>query len=165
MRASVVGVALFAAGAALVRFGATDRALIALVFFAFLAVLAVTDLEQRRLPNAIVLPGALIVLALQVTLAPDRVVEWLLASLGTFLALLLVSAISPQGLGMGDVKLGLLLGAGLGGAILSGLAVGMGAAGLYGLFLIVRHGRAARRAALPYGPFLAFGAIVAYLFF
>jgi len=165
MRAGVGAAALLAWIGVLARFGATDRAIVGLVFFAFLAVLTVTDLEQRRVPNRIVIPGALIVLVLQVALAPDRALEWVLAAVLTFLALLLVSAISPEGLGMGDVKLGLLLGAGLGAAVLPGLVVGTGAAGIYGLVLLARHGRAGRSAALPFVPFLAFGAVVAFLFF
>ena len=163
VRVAVTGAALLAWIGVLARFGGTDRAIVGLVFFALLAILTVTDLEQRRLPNTIVVPGALVVLALQVAFAPDQALEWLLASVGTFLALLLVAVISPSALGMGDVKLGLLLGAGLGAATLLGLVVGMGAAGLYGLILLARHGRAARHAALPYAPFLAFGAVVAFL--
>ena len=164
VRAGLAGAALLAWIGVLARFGATDRAIVGLVFFALLAVLTVTDLEQRRLPNTIVVPGALAVLALQIALAPDRALEWVLASLITFLALLVVAAVNPSALGMGDVKLGLLLGAGLGAATLLGLVVGMGVAGIYGLILLARHGRAARHAALPYAPFLAFGAVVAYLF-
>ncbi len=159
----MAGAALLAWIGVLAQFGATDQAIVGLVFFALLAVLTVTDLEQRRLPNRIVVPGALVVLVLQIALAPDRAFEFLLASLGTFLALLLVAAINPSALGMGDVKLGLLLGAGLGAATLLGLVIGMGAAGIYGLILLARHGRAARHAALPYAPFLAFGAVLAYL--
>lgn len=165
VRAGVAGAALLAWIGVLARFGATDRAIVGLVFFALLAVLTATDLEQRRLPNTIVVPGALAVLALQIALAPDRALEWVLASLITFLALLVVSVVTSGGLGMGDVKLGLLLGAGLGAAVLPGLVVGMCAAGLYGLVLLARHGRSARSAALPYAPFLAFGAVVAFLFF
>jgi prepilin signal peptidase PulO-like enzyme (type II secretory pathway) len=165
VRAAVTGAALLAWIGVLARFGASDRALVGLVFFAFLAVLTVTDLEQRRLPNTIVIPGALIVLALQIALVPERALEWVLASLITFLALLVVSAISRGGLGMGDVKLGLLLGAGLGAAVLPGLVVGMCAAGLYAVVLLARHGSAARSETLPYAPFLVFGAVVAFLFF
>lgn len=160
-----MGAALLAWIGVLARYGATDRAIVGLVFFAFLAILTVTDLEQRRVPNTIVIPGALIVLALQIALAPQRAAEWVFAALITFLALLAVSAISRGGLGMGDVKLGLLLGAGLGEAVLPGLVVGMCAAGLYALVLLARHGSAARGATLPYAPFLAFGAVVAFLFF
>ena len=69
----------------------------------------------------------------------------------------------PAGLGMGDVKLALLLGAALGSAGLAGLLLGTFAAGLAGVVVLAREGRAARRRAIPYGPFLAFGAIAAFL--
>jgi leader peptidase (prepilin peptidase)/N-methyltransferase len=74
-------------------------------------------------------------------------------------ATLLLALVYPAGLGMGDVKLTLLLGAALGGAVLPALLMGTLAGGLAGLVLLARHGRRARNRAIPYGPFLGFGAI------
>ena len=62
---------------------------------------------------------------------------------------------------MGDVKLALLLGAALGWAVAPALFIGLSAAALAGLVLIVRGGWAARKTAIPLGPFLALGGIVA----
>jgi len=64
-------------------------------------------------------------------------------------------------MGMGDVKLALLLGAMLGKLVGVGLMVGMLAAMVLAVVLVARHGAAARKMAIPFGPFLAFGAIVA----
>ena len=57
----------------------------------------------------------------------------------------------------------LLLGAALGSAVLPGLLLGTLAGGVAGLVVLAREGRAGRRHAIPYGPFLAFGAIAAIL--
>ena len=65
---------------------------------------------------------------------------------------------------MGDVKLALLLGAGLGRYVMVGLMIGMLAALLPAVVLLARHGSKARTMAIPFGPFLAFGAIVAFFF-
>jgi leader peptidase (prepilin peptidase)/N-methyltransferase len=62
---------------------------------------------------------------------------------------------------MGDVKLAAYLGAGLGAAVVVGIFVGFLAAFVPAAVLLVRHGRAARKAAIPLGPFLALGAVVA----
>jgi leader peptidase (prepilin peptidase)/N-methyltransferase len=64
-------------------------------------------------------------------------------------------------MGMGDVKLALLLGAMLGRLVTVGLMVGMVAALLPSIVLLARHGAAARKMAIPFGPFLAFGGVVA----
>jgi leader peptidase (prepilin peptidase)/N-methyltransferase len=125
--------------------------------------LSFIDVRTRRLPNRIVLPAAAAVLAAHVAIAPDRALEWVVAALGAF-GLLLVAALAyPGGLGMGDVKLALLLGAALGWAVGAALVIGFAAAGLVGVLMIARSGWSARRAALPLGPFLALGALAALL--
>jgi leader peptidase (prepilin peptidase)/N-methyltransferase len=65
---------------------------------------------------------------------------------------------------MGDVKLALLMGAALGRNVGVGLMVGMLSALLPSLVLFVRHGTKARKMKIPFGPFLALGAVVALLF-
>ena len=163
LRSTVAIAAVAASTGALLRFGVSGRTAVALVFFALLAVLSVTDFEQRRLPNSIVLPGAALILAAQIAVAPDRTLEWVLGAIGGFVVLLFFAIVHPPGLGMGDVKLALLLGAALGKDVILGLLIGSGAAGAYGLALMARHGLKARRADLPFGPFLALGAAAAYL--
>lgn len=131
-------------------------------FAAVLVVLAVVDLRTRRLPNVIVLPAAAIVLAAQIAIAPDRALEWIAGALGAFAFLLAAALFNPAGLGMGDVKLALLLGAALGWAVGAALLIGLFAAGLAGVTMIARNGWAAgRKTVLPLGPFLAAGGLVA----
>jgi leader peptidase (prepilin peptidase) / N-methyltransferase len=142
-------------------FGFTGQAFVASIFAATLVVLSAIDIERRILPDLIVLPATVIVLVAQIALFPDRTLEWVVASLGAALFLLAALLAYPRGMGMGDVKLALLLGAGLGKAVMVGLMVGMLAALAASTILFFRHGIAARKMAIPFGPFLAFGALVA----
>jgi leader peptidase (prepilin peptidase)/N-methyltransferase len=134
------------------------------IFCAALVVLSAIDAERRILPDLIVLPAFAIVLALQCALAPERAVEWIVAALGASLFLFVALLAYPKGMGMGDVKLALLLGAALGQAVAVGMFIGMVAALLPAVVLLARHGLAARKAAIPFGPFLALGSIVALFF-
>jgi leader peptidase (prepilin peptidase)/N-methyltransferase len=147
--------------ACFLRFGFSGKAIVASIFAATLVVLSAIDAERRILPDLIVLPATVIVLAAQIALFPERTLEWVLASLGAALFLFLALVAYPRGMGMGDVKLALLLGAALGKAVMVGLMIGMLAALGASTILFVRHGLAARKMFIPFGPFLAFGALVA----
>jgi leader peptidase (prepilin peptidase) / N-methyltransferase len=157
------GVGLVAAAAALVVLGLGSRGLVAACFLAALGVLAVIDFRTYELPNRIVLPAAAAVLGLQLALFPGDALEWVLSAAGCF-ALLLVLALSWRGsLGMGDAKLGLLLGAGLGMDVVTAMLVGCLALWPVAAFILARDGLAARKNAIPLGPALAFGAAVVTL--
>jgi leader peptidase (prepilin peptidase) / N-methyltransferase len=142
-------------------FGFTLEAFIAALFCLVLVVITRTDLEHRLIPNRIVLPGAVVVGALRTLDEPSP--AWLLGALGAGLALLLLVLAYPRGMGLGDVKLAVFLGAGLGLGVVVALFIGFLAAGIPALALLVRHGRAARKLAIPLGPFLALGGVVAVL--
>jgi leader peptidase (prepilin peptidase) / N-methyltransferase len=64
-------------------------------------------------------------------------------------------------MGMGDVKLALLLGVGVGRSVPFALFAGMVAALVPSIVLFARHGAAARKMAIPFAPFLALGGVVA----
>jgi leader peptidase (prepilin peptidase) / N-methyltransferase len=151
------------AAAVFTRYGVGIAGLIAAFTTGVLIVLSVIDFDSYRLPNRIVLPSAALVLAARLTSAPEYWKAWIGASLGAFACFLVLALVYPAGLGMGDVKLALLLGAALGGAVLPALLVGTLAAGVAGLVVLARQGLGARRRALPFGPFLAFGAITILL--
>jgi leader peptidase (prepilin peptidase) / N-methyltransferase len=151
------------AAAVLVRYGLGAPGLIAAFTAAVLVVLSVIDFDSYRLPNRIVLPSAALVLVARLASAPEQWKAWIGASIGAFVCFLVLALVYPAGLGMGDVKLALLLGAALGGAVLPALLVGTLAAGVAGLFALAREGLGARRRALPFGPFLGFGAIAILL--
>ncbi|MGH3003611.1 MAG: prepilin peptidase [Gaiellaceae bacterium] len=150
--------ALLVAGSFL-RFGLTARAVIVAFFCAVLVAVSVTDLERRVIPNRIVLPAAAAVLVAQT--ATDLSVEWVLAAFGAALFLFLAALAYPGGMGMGDVKLALLLGAATGRYVTVALMVGMLSALVPSIALIVRHGKAGRKMGIPFGPFLALGGLVA----
>jgi leader peptidase (prepilin peptidase) / N-methyltransferase len=145
--------------ACVLAFGITFEALVAAFFCAVLVAVSAIDLEHRIIPNKIVLPAAAIVLAAQTALEPS--VEWALAALGCSLFLFLAVLAYPTGMGMGDVKLALLLGAALGRTAPVALMVGLLTAIVPAVVLFARHGSAARKMAIPFGPFLAFGGVVA----
>ena len=141
------------------RFGASGRAVVASIFCATLVAVSTTDLERRIIPNKIVLPAALIVLVGQTLVEPSP--EWAIAGAAASGGLLLTALVYPAGMGMGDVKLALLLGVALGRTVPVALLLGMVAALVPSAVLFARHGSRARKMAIPFGPFLALGGVVA----
>ena len=146
---------------ALVQFGPSGRALGAAFLLCVVATLAIVDLEQRRIPNRIVLPATAVVLAAQIALNPRRTPELVVISLAAGLFFCLPMLVSPGGMGMGDVKLAVLLGAALGQAVVLAIAVAVLASFFVAVALLARDGAAARKSAIAFGPFLALGAAVA----
>ncbi len=153
-------VAFALAAASFLHFGVTARGFIAALFTIVLVALSAIDIEQRILPNRIVFPATAVVLALQIALFPQHTLEWVLSALGAGLFFLVAYLTYRAGLGLGDVKFALLLGAGLGKGVVLGIFIGMFAAGVAGLVIIAREGLEARKKAIPLGPFLAFGAVI-----
>ncbi len=147
------------AGACGLAFGFSLEAAAGALFCWALVVVTRTDFEHRLIPDRIVLPSALLVLVLRTVDEPS--VAWLLGALGASFALFVLVLAYPKGMGMGDVKLALLLGAGLGLAVIVGLFIGFLTAVVPAVALLVRHGAAARKQAIPLGPFLALGGVVA----
>jgi len=140
-------------------FGLTWDAAVAALFCATLVAVSVTDLERRIIPNRIVLPAAAVILIAQTVLHPSP--EWALAGLGASGFLLIAALAYPAGMGMGDVKLALLLGVALGRVAPVALMIGMVTALLPAVVLFARHGQAARKMGIPFGPFLALGGVIA----
>lgn len=146
-------------GACGLVFGFTLEAAAAVLLCWVLVLITCTDLEHRLIPDAIVLPSAVALLALRTV--DDPGLEWILSALAAGLVLFLVVLVYPSGLGMGDVKLTAFLGAGLGASVVVALFVGFFVAFVPALVLFVRGGRAAGKRAIPLGPFLALGGVVA----
>lgn len=148
---------LFAAAA--YEFGTGVALLSALAFICVLVVLAGIDLEHRLLPNAIVAPAAVAGLALSVIQDPARWWIYVASSLVVAGGLLALALAYPGGMGMGDVKMGGMLGAFLGPyaalAIFLGAVFGTATAGV-----LIAAGKMDRRYALPFGVFMSVGAVV-----
>jgi len=145
--------------ACVLRFGVTWAAAIGAFFCAALVAVSATDVERRIIPNRVVLPAAAVVFVANTLLHPS--VEWLAAGLGAALFLFLVALAYPGGMGMGDVKLALLLGVALGRTVPVAMMLGTVAALVPSAVLFARHGNAARKMRIPFGPFLALGGVVA----
>jgi leader peptidase (prepilin peptidase) / N-methyltransferase len=142
-----------------VTFGLSLRAAAAAVFCAALVVVTATDLMHRVVPNKVVVPAAVGVLALMTLAEPSP--EWATAAAGASAFLLVAALAYPGGMGMGDVKLALLMGAALGRAVPVALMLGMIAALVPSAVLFARHGSKARKMAIPFAPFLALGSVAA----
>jgi leader peptidase (prepilin peptidase)/N-methyltransferase len=151
--------ALGLAAGCFARFGASAEALTAVFFVTVLVVLSAIDIERRILPNVILMPATGVLLVAQIALFPERALEFVLSGLGAALFLLVLIAVYPKGMGMGDAKLALFLGVGLGSAVGFGLLAGALAASVASIVLLARYGAQVRKMAIPYGPFLAFGAV------
>ena len=153
-----LGTAFLVAGCVF-AFGVTGEAAVAAFFCAVLVAVTVTDLEHRIVPNRIVLPATVVVLAAQTarTLSP----EWTIAAVAASGFLLAAALAYPAGMGMGDVKLALLMGAALGRTVGVALMIGMVTALVPGIYLLARHGSKARKMGVPFAPFLALGSLVA----
>ena len=148
--------------ACFVAFGLTAYAVLAAAFCAVLVVVSAIDLEHRIIPNVIVVPGTAIVLVARTLLDPSP--EWAIAAAAAFAFLFVAAVIYPAGMGMGDVKLAAFMGAMLGAEVAVGLMAGMLLAILPSIVLFARHGTKARKMTIPFGPFLAGGAVIALFF-
>lgn len=145
--------------ACILVFGVTAYGLLASFFVIVLVTLSAADLRYRLVPNRIVIPSAAIVLVAHTLIDPSP--EWLLAALGAATFLFVAALAYPKGLGMGDVKLALLLGAMLGLDVTVAMMIGFLAALVPSVVMFARHGTRARKMAIPLVPFLALGAVVA----
>ncbi|MEP6811507.1 MAG: prepilin peptidase [Actinomycetota bacterium] len=141
------------------KFGLSGSALVGAFFCLTLVAVSATDLEHRIIPNRIVVPASLIVLAANTVLHPSP--RWAIGAVGASGFLLAAALAYPAGMGMGDVKLAFLMGAALGTSVTVALFVGMFAALVPAIALFARHGKAARKMGVPFGPFLAIGSVVA----
>jgi leader peptidase (prepilin peptidase)/N-methyltransferase len=159
-----IAVAFGLAAASFLHFGVGARGFISALFVVVLVWLSVIDIEQGLLPNRIVLPATAVILVLQLIFFPDQAVEWIVSTLGAGLVFLIAYLSYRTGLGLGDVKFALLLGAGLGQGVVLGAFLGMFAAGIAGIVIIARQGLDARKQTMPLGPFLALGAIISLFF-
>jgi leader peptidase (prepilin peptidase) / N-methyltransferase len=139
------------------------EALLAACVGAVLVVLAAIDIEHRIVPNRIVLPAAGLALLGHTALTPSDAPQYALAALLAAIFLFLPRLVSPNSIGMGDVKLGLLIGAALGWGAATALALGFLFVFPVAVLIAVRGGAAARRSTIPMCPFLALGALVALL--
>jgi leader peptidase (prepilin peptidase)/N-methyltransferase len=142
--------------------GADEDALLGLALVLLLVPVALIDLDHRIIPNKLMLVGAVVAPAILLATAPDDLLEHALAALAAGGFFLLAALAYPRGMGMGDVKLAAVLGLFLGRAVGPAIFVALITGTLVGAAVIARKGaREGRKTAVPFGPFLALGGVVA----
>jgi leader peptidase (prepilin peptidase)/N-methyltransferase len=134
-----------------------------LVFVSTLVAITLTDLERRIIPNRVLLVAAVLGTAIVAVFDPSSLPERAAAALGAGGVLFLAALAYPGGMGMGDVKLAAVMGLFLGIEVIPALLVALLAGSLVGIAMIARDGAAARKKAIPFGPFLAIGGVTALL--
>lgn len=134
-----------------------------LVFVATLLAVTLTDLERRLIPNKILVVAAVAGVAIAAVGDPSSLPERAIAAVASGGVFFLIALAYPKGMGLGDVKLTALMGLYLGRNVAPALLVALLVGSVVGLAMIARHGPAARKQAIPFGPFLAIGGVVGLL--
>jgi leader peptidase (prepilin peptidase) / N-methyltransferase len=134
-----------------------------IVFVTTLVAITLTDLEARVIPNKVLLVSTVLGVAIAVIGDPSSLPERAIAAAAAGGGLFLVVLAYPRGMGLGDVKLAAVMGFFLGRNVAPALLVALLAGSVVGLAMIAREGAAARKRAIPFGPFLAFGGVVGLL--
>jgi leader peptidase (prepilin peptidase) / N-methyltransferase len=115
------------------------------------------------IPSPVLGVGAVVAVALVAVADPSSFPERALAAAGAGGALLLVALAYPRGMGMGDVKLAGMLGLYLGRAVAPAIFIALIAGVVVGAAVIARKGaKEGRKTAVPFGPFLALGGVIAF---
>lgn len=134
------------------------------VLLLVLGEVTVQDLESRTIPNAVLGPASVIAIVIGLVMHPGGVPAQVIAGVATGGFMLIFAVLSRGGFGMGDVKLGFVLGLFLGRAIMLALVVGLALSAIFSIGVLIRHGLAeGRKVAIPMGPFLAAGGAAAVL--
>jgi leader peptidase (prepilin peptidase)/N-methyltransferase len=159
----VLTAVLFVAVAA-VHHDDAAKLVLGLVLVAFLVPISLIDLERRIIPNRLTGPAALLAIALGTALDPDGEAGRLVAGAVAGAALALPSLLHPSGIGMGDAKLLAVMGLFLGASVAPAFVVAFAAGAVAGAAIMVRKGVAqGRKTPIPFGPFLALGAVAGLL--
>jgi leader peptidase (prepilin peptidase) / N-methyltransferase len=155
--------ALLYAATVLVLWDDPAEVALGLVFVTALVAITLTDLERRIIPNKILLVAAVLGAVIAAVTDPGSLPERAIAAVAAG-GLLFVAALAyPRGMGLGDVKLAAVMGLFLGRNVAPAILIALLAGSLVGLATIARHGAAARKRTIPFGPFLALGGVVGLL--
>jgi leader peptidase (prepilin peptidase) / N-methyltransferase len=139
------------------------RIVLGLLLVTALVPITLIDLDHRIIPNRITGTAAIAALIAIAALDTDFLVEAAIAA-GAGGGFFFVAAILyPRGMGMGDVKLAGVLGLYLGRAVAPAILIALIAGVVLGAAIIARKGaEEGRKTAVPFGPFLALGGMVAF---
>jgi leader peptidase (prepilin peptidase)/N-methyltransferase len=148
-------------GAVVLARGVHLELLLALPFAAMLIAVADIDQEHGIVPNRILAPLAVWGVVVAAVVEPGKLPEHLIAGAAAFSFLLAAALVYPAGMGMGDVKLAGVMGLYLGVSVAPAMLIACLTGSVVGITIMLRHGAGARKRAVPFGPFLALGGIVA----
>ena len=152
---------LFAATVLILGTDDVGQLALGLAFCATLVIITLTDVERRVIPNAVLLVSSLVAVAIVLATDPTSLGTRAIAAAAAGGFLFLVALAYPRGMGMGDVKLVAVMGLYLGRSVAPALLIGFAVGAVFGLAMIARRGASARKQAVPFGPCLALGAVVA----
>ena len=153
--------ALYAAVVATQDDGA--RIVLGLLLVTALVPITLIDLDHRIIPNRITGPAAIAALVVIAALDTDFLLEAVISAVAGGGFFFIAAVLYPRGMGMGDVKLAGVLGLYLGRAVAPAILIALVAGVVLGAAIIARKGAVeGRKTAVPFGPFLALGGIVAY---
>jgi leader peptidase (prepilin peptidase) / N-methyltransferase len=155
-----LSVAVLYAATVLVLWDHPAEIALGLVFVTMLVAVTLTDLERRIIPNKVLIVAAVLAVTIAAPTDPGSLPERAIAAAAAGGLLLAAALAYPRGMGLGDVKLAATMGLFLGRDVAPAILVALLAGSLVGLAMIARHGAAARKRAIPFGPFLALGGVV-----
>lgn len=142
--------------------GFDEDAILPLVFVLLMVPVTLIDLDHRIIPNKLMIIGAAAAPALVLWLEPDAIAEHLIAGVAAGGFFLVAVLAYPRGMGVGDIKLAAVLGLFLGRAVGPAIFIALISGTLVGALIMARKGVAeGRKTAVPFGPFLALGGVVA----
>jgi leader peptidase (prepilin peptidase)/N-methyltransferase len=145
-----------------IALGTGDEVWLGFAFVLILVPLIFIDLDHRILPNAITYPATVIAVVLVAIFETDDLPEHLIAGAAAFMFLFAAVWFYPKGMGVGDVKLAGVMGLFLGRNVAPALLIAFLAGTIVGIGVMTAKGvREGRKTAIPFGPFLALGALIA----
>jgi leader peptidase (prepilin peptidase) / N-methyltransferase len=139
------------------------RIVLGLMLVTALVPITLIDLDHRIIPNKITGPAAIAALVAIVALDRDFLVESVVAAVAAGGFFLIAAMLYPRGMGMGDVKLAGVLGLYLGRAVAPAVFIALIGGVVIGAAVIARKGaKEGRKTAVPFGPFLSLGGLIAF---
>jgi leader peptidase (prepilin peptidase)/N-methyltransferase len=147
---------------AFVRFGVTWELLVAWFFIAGMVAVAFIDYDHMIIPTRIVLPGTVVGLVASIALHPQQWWIYLAGSVGAGAFMFSLAMIWSGGMGPGDIRMALFMGAVLGKYVILALFLSFLLGGLVGGYLLLTK-KLSRKDRIPFGPYLALGSVLAVL--
>jgi leader peptidase (prepilin peptidase)/N-methyltransferase len=142
------------------RFGLSAEMFLYTLFFSALVVITFIDLHHKIIPDLISLPGIAVGLVACIFFLPPSFWDALAGAAIGWTLFYLIAVVSRGGMGGGDIKLIAMIGAFLGWKkMLLTIMVGSFSGSIVGILMMIFFGKS-RKYAVPFGPFLALGALI-----